>query len=319
MPSPAIDAVIPAYNAARYIGRALASVRAQTLPARRIVVVDDGSSDETASIVTRCGADIVLLEQTNRGPAAARNRGVSACGAELVAFLDADDEWLPETLEKLAAVFQRHPDATLVTGDMAAVDDASHVTLRSWFARQGIAREVAGWCGEPVPNAVAALLRKNFVSTSVVLVQRELLSSLGGFREDLRYGEDLELWARIAARHPIVCLPDVLGLRRQHPRNTTKSMEPMLKDLARMSEIVRGWGGELLREQGLDPDELVARARADLGYWYFTAGRPREARRALAASLRERRSSRALRYYLLSCLPTGAVEGLRRMKATLGA
>jgi glycosyltransferase involved in cell wall biosynthesis len=317
MPAPIIDVVIPTYNAARYIGRAIASVRAQTLPVAGIVVVDDGSADDTGSIVKRSGSDIVLIEQANRGPAAARNTGIGASRGDYVAFLDADDEWFPITLERLSAAVQRYPEAALVTGDMAAADARGRVTAESWFERRGLAAVVAGWRGAPVPNAVAALLRKNFVSTSVALARREVLVSLAGFRADLRYGEDLELWARIAARHPIVCLPEVLGLRREHPDNTTKSVEPMLRDLVKMSEIIRAWGADLLREQGVDPDEMVACARTDLGYWYFSAGRLRDARRTLAAALRDHRSARALRYLLLSCLPAGAVNGLRRVKAAI--
>jgi hypothetical protein len=91
----------------------------------------------------------------------------------------------------------------------------------------------------------------------------------------------------------------------------------MLADLVRMSEIVRGWGREILRNQGVDADTLVARARTDLGYWYFSAGRRAEARAALVAATREHATPRALRYLALSCLPSRAIAGLRRLKAEL--
>jgi hypothetical protein len=160
-------------------------------------------------------------------------------------------------------------------------------------------------------------MRTNFVSTSVVLVRTAVFRALGGFRADLRYGEDLELWARIAARYPVLCLPQVLGLRRSHPGNTTKATEALLRDLVRMREIVRGWGGDALRAQGVDGDAMVASAHTDLGYWYFNAGRRAEARAALIAAARESASARALRYLALSCLPGAAVDGLRRLKAGL--
>ncbi len=314
-----LDVVIPAYNCAQYLPRAVASVRAQSHPVREIVVVDDGSTDGTAAVAAGLGADVRVVAQANAGPSAARNRGVELCSGDLVAFLDADDEWLPGAIERQVEVFRRFPEVALTTADMAAIDEDGRVTHPSWFERHGLAAQVRAWAGQPVPDAVAALMRTNFVSTSVLVVRRDVFLALGGFRPDLRYGEDLELWARIAARHPIVCLPEVLGRRRSHPHNTTKSMEPMLKDLVRMTGIVRDWGRDILRAQGADADALVARARTDLGYWYFTTGRFGEARRALGTALREHFSPRALRYFLLSCLPPGAVKGLRRLKATFDA
>jgi glycosyltransferase involved in cell wall biosynthesis len=314
---PSVAAIIPAFNAAAYIGRAAKSVCAQTWPVDALVIVDDGSTDDTCAVVGALGPGIGLIRQTNAGPSAARNRGAREVSAAYLAFLDADDEWLPGTLAKLMRVFAEHPEVALVTADMAAIDDAGRIHEGSWFASHGMSSAVAAWAGRPVPNAVAALLRKNFVSTSVVVVRADVYRELGGFREDLRFGEDLELWARIAARHPVVCLGDVLGLRRSHPGNTTKCTEAMLADLVRMSEIVRGWGREILRNQGVDADTLVARARTDLGYWYFSAGRRAEARAALVAATREHATPRALRYLALSCLPSRAIAGLRRLKAEL--
>jgi hypothetical protein len=242
---------------------------------------------------------------------------VQEVSADAVAFLDADDEWVPDTVARLADVFAKHPDVALVTADMSAVDEAGRVVDPSWFSRHGLARTVQAWGAKPVPRALAALMRTNFVSTSVVLVRTAVLRAFGGFRTDLRYGEDLELWARIVAEHPVVCLPAVLGLRRSHPGNTTKATEALLRDLVRTREIVRAWGSDALRAQGVDADEMVASARTDLGYWYFSAGRRAEARAALLAAARERSSARALRYLALSCLPGAAIDGLRRLKAGL--
>jgi hypothetical protein len=151
------------------------------------------------------------------------------------------------------------------------------------------------------------------------MVRRAVFQSLQGFRTDLRYGEDLELWARIASRHGVVCLPDALGKRRSHDTNTTKSLDPMLRDLVRMSEIIRAWGSMTLRAQGLDPDRLVADAKTDLGYWLFTQDRLDEARTVLWASVRERVSWRALRLLGLSCLPVAVARGLRCIRRRVGA
>ena len=314
---PTVAAVIPAYNAGDHIGRALASVRLQSAPVAEVIVVDDGSSDDTAARAAAAAPGAKVLRQPNAGPSAARNRGVGEARSDLIAFLDADDEWLPDAVASLAKVLEELPQAALVTADMAAVDEHGLVHDRSWFARHGCAEEIARWQDQPVRNAVAALVRRNFVATSVVMVRASVFRDLGGFREDLRYGEDLELWARIAARHPIVCLSQVLGLRRSHAANTTKATEPLLLGLVRTSEVLRDWAGTILREQGVDPDEMVANARTDLGYFYFASGRTAEARAALRAAVRDALTPRALRYLGLACLPSAAITNMRRIKQAL--
>jgi len=104
-----ISVVIPAYNAAGTIGRALDSVIAQTHPAREILVVDDGSTDRTAQVVSEYGGRVEYLYQDNAGPGAARNAGIRAAHGEWIAFLDADDEWLPHRLALQAELLQRDP------------------------------------------------------------------------------------------------------------------------------------------------------------------------------------------------------------------
>lgn len=314
-----VSAVIPAYNCARFLPLAVESIRRQTMPVREILVVDDGSTDETADVVRRLGADIRYCRQENAGPSAARNLGVANANGDVIAFLDADDEWLPNAVEKQTGVLKRYPDVALVTGDMTAVDETGASIAESWFARHGISSEVRTWRGEPVPNAVAEIVRCNFVGTSVAMVRRSVFQSLGGFRTDLRYGEDLELWARIAVKHGVVCLPDVLGLRRSHPHNTTKSLEPMLRDLVRMSEIVDAWGSDILRRQGLNPDDMVAAAMTSLGYWLFTNERHAEAREVLWNAARRRISSRIVRLLAASYLPRGVTRKLRRLGARTSA
>jgi glycosyltransferase involved in cell wall biosynthesis len=306
--------VIPAYNCAAYIGAALASVRAQTAPPDEIVVIDDGSTDGTAAAVGASGADVRYVHQSNAGPSAARNRGTELASGDLVAFLDADDEWHPRALERFREVVEAVPDLGLVSADMAAIDGAGRITAESWLARNGLQAFFARLDCRPVPAAVARLAHTNFVSTSLVLAPRRVLLEAGGFPADIRYGEDLDLWLRIAARHPVVCLPEVLGRRRVHGGNATRSIEPMLRDLVRVTERLREWGREVLAAQGESADRLVADAWARLGYWYFSQGRTSEARAAFRRSLREKATWRAMRYSVLSTLPTRAVDALRSLR-----
>ena len=108
---PTVSCVIPAYNAERHIERALESVFAQTLPADEVIVIDDGSDDRTEDVLARFGDRIRTVRQQNRGPAAARNRGIDLATGDLIAFQDADDEWHSEKLAKQVAVLAARPEA----------------------------------------------------------------------------------------------------------------------------------------------------------------------------------------------------------------
>lgn len=112
---PCISVIIPAFNAARYLDEAIASVRFQDYPSLEILVVDDGSTDDTALVAAR-HADVALVRQPNRGPAAARNRGLQAASGMYIAFLDADDLWAPAMLPRLLAQFQAQPETEIVQG-----------------------------------------------------------------------------------------------------------------------------------------------------------------------------------------------------------
>ena len=170
--------VIPAYRAAGTLANALDSVLAQTLPPRQVVVVDDGSpdGDDLARIVAGYGGAVVLLRQPNGGPASARNAGVRATSAAWVAFLDADDSWLPHKMK----------------AQMALATDP----------RAGLLHGAARADRPPLPADMDfdMLWRRNRICTSMTVVRREAFDALGGFLEapDLIGAEDYSLWLRIA-------------------------------------------------------------------------------------------------------------------------
>ncbi len=112
-----VSVVIPAYNAAKYIGRAIDSVLAQTRPADEIIVVDDGSTDNTADVAHGYGDKIRFIRQENAGASVARNTGIEAATSEWIAFLDADDEWLPQKLQLQTEHLRRNPNLVWTTGN----------------------------------------------------------------------------------------------------------------------------------------------------------------------------------------------------------
>ncbi len=318
MCAPSVSVVIPTYNRAAFLGAAVASIRAQTCPCKEIVIVDDGSTDETAQAVAALGNGIRYVKQANAGPAAARNRGIREASGDLVAFLDTDDRWLPNKLALQTAMLQREPSVALVCADMAIEDDAGARSVDSNFTRRGLQAFFAGLDGRPVPDAPRLLLKVNFINTSTVLARRDVLLEMNGFDTRLRYGEDLELWLRIAARNEVACVPSVQEIRVEHAGNVTKSIEPMLLGYVRMAEVIREWARELMPKWGMSADRYVANCLADLGYWYFSQDQLREARRSFARSLREAPTVHALLYGVASAMPASLVDLARRAKSIPG-
>ncbi len=309
-----VSVVIPAYNAARFLPEAIESVRRQTRPVHQIIVVDDGSTDDTKQVVAGLGQDVTYVHQANAGVSSARNRGIQEATGDIVAFLDADDRWLPEKSEKQLAVFERNPQVGLVGTDRCDVDTKDQVILDSLFRKQGLHDEFVELAGSPLMDAFGRLILINFLPTSSVMVSKRALDNVGGFASDIRYGEDLELWARIAARYPLVCLPDVLVLYRLHDSNAIHHTERLLADMARVMQRIRSWGGKQMRDQGLDADRIVAQAQWELGYWYLNSDQPARARNPFWASFRETPSLSTLAFALLSYFPPGVIRALRNTK-----
>lgn len=314
---PSISVVIPAYNSARFLPEAVASVLAQNQPVHEIVIVDDGSTDDTPRIAPLLAPNIVYIRQPNAGPSAARNRGIGEARGEYIAFLDADDQWVPDKNAKQLAIITRHPQIALVAGDMTEIDTKGNIVTASALDAHGLKTRFQQLGGAPVPNALHSLLEKNFIPTGTVLAKRDVLLAVGGFAEDIRYGEDLELWARIAAQHPIVMLPDVLMLRRRHGTNATANTEALLTDLVKVAERIRDWENQILTHQDLDTSRIVANAWADLGYHHFDTGRFQAARTAFARSLHARTTIRAALYWIATMIPAAWIPTLRRLKEEL--
>ncbi|PWB59960.1 MAG: hypothetical protein C3F18_00305 [Nitrosomonadales bacterium] len=312
-----LSVVIPAFNAARFIADAVKSVRLQAAHVQEIIIVDDGSTDDTGQVIAGLGEDIKYVRQQNAGPSAARNRGVAMASAPWIAFLDADDVWTANKISEQLAVLQANPGLGLVASDMAEIDITGELIRPSVLAAHGLLPFFQALNCAPIPHALRRLAEKNFIPTGTVIARKDLLVELGGFRPDIRYGEDLELWARIAARAPVVCLPRVHLLRRQHSSNATRATVPMLRDLVKVMQNLRAACGPELRAQGADPDALVAGALFDLGFWFFTAGELGMARSAFDQSLSAKPSLKTALYATASRLPAALLREARKARRFL--
>jgi len=206
---PTTAVVVPAFNAGRFIGRALASVAAQTSLPERVVVVDDGSNDDTRASAARAfeafppGVRTEIVRQDNRGVAAARNRGIRTAREDLVAFLDADDEWLEDHLASLFGVLERFGDVIVAFGDQTVHLERTHRTIPSFV---GITRlsDVRGEQHDDVvvlgEDVYRTLVFGNFVPTSAMVVRRRALEAVDAFDERFRTSEDRDLLLRLC-RH----------------------------------------------------------------------------------------------------------------------
>lgn len=211
--APELSVVIPARDAAPFIGEALASVAVQEDgPTFEILVVDDASEDGTAEAAGRAApeARVLRLERAS-GSAAARNSGVRESRAPLVAFLDADDLWVPEKtrlqLERLAA----EPELGFVFSDMIDFDEEGEAA-ESYFER----KEYRG------PADLTSIFLHDMVSTPTVVVRREVLERAGPFDESLPIGQDTDLWFRLARLAPFASVEGRLVRRRRHGGNVTR-------------------------------------------------------------------------------------------------
>ncbi len=196
---PAVSIVMPLYNKEREVGRAVRSVLDQTFADYELVVVDDGSTDNGPQVVAGCDDPRVrMIRQENAGVSAARNRGIDLARADLVAFLDADDEWLPEFLETIARL-----RAKFLT---------CRVFATSYFMRENNSRPLPAmvkgltavpWEGVLEDYFTLASHSDPPLCSSAVAVDKSALSAIGGFPAGIRSGEDLLTWARLAVKFPI--------------------------------------------------------------------------------------------------------------------
>lgn len=304
-----MSVVIAAYDAIATIGHALESVSAQSRRPRETLVVDDGSTDGTATLVAERFPDVRLLRQANAGPSLARNRGIAEAAGHWIAFLDADDVWHPDKLAVQLDAAERHPDAVLVACDW--VSSASDlVTVQS------IAHETV--------LSSRDLLVLNRFQTSTVLLRGDVARSTGGFDPSVDGTEDWDLWLRSSAYgavvkvdRPLVRYEDLPGSYSKDGRRVYTSMLLLLdRHLASMGlksrevEQLRAWHHLRFAVSFLldDRPDLSRRVWANLRSEHLLSSVPAATVRYLLPFLARRRLRRLRRF-----------RQLRRVRRVTGA
>ncbi|MGE5472597.1 MAG: glycosyltransferase family 2 protein [Ignavibacteriales bacterium] len=196
---PLFSVVIPLYNKEPHIQRTINSVLAQKIQDFEIIVVDDGSTDNSVEVIKRFKEQrIRLIKQKNAGVSAARNRGIKETKADLIAFLDADDEWTPSFLETVLRLREKYPEAgAYVTAYEKC--DVKGKRLRPSYKKI----PPAPWEGLLSNYFLIASLQEMPISTSAICIPKSVLTEFGGFQEGLLVWEDSELWGKIALKYKI--------------------------------------------------------------------------------------------------------------------
>ncbi len=263
---PEVSVIIPTYNAAAYLPDALQSALAQTVLDLEVLVVDDGSTDETATLMRTYGPPVRYLPQPNGGVAAARNRGIAESRGRYVAFLDADDVWLPHKLERqLAALAGRQGFRACCTAYRVVAADLAPLRMQHSLRSN--------------PTLEHLLTIGNVIGTpSTVLAERALFLEQGGFDPALSQCADWEMWLRLAAVTSFLYLDEPLIQYRQHGANMSRQVPLLEKDSLRVLE--KGFAMPAL------PDSLQSRRRSAFAHTYMVLAGSYYHAGAYASSLR---------------------------------
>lgn len=253
-----VSIVIPTYNGLKFLPQTIASVMAQTFQNFELLLIDDGSSDGTAEWVAqfnqaqsinKTGHQIRFFQQQRSGVSAARNLGIQSAVGEFVAFLDADDLWVPTKLAHQVDYLTQHPQVGLVHGWIALMNEAGILTGRVLSSR-------------PEDSSLARLLTKNSVACQTVMVRRSCFEQAGIFDPKADTVEDWDVWMRVAKFYPIAVLPEVLAHYRQVETSLSRSHERMEPIYGYVIEKNYAFCRDELTRLGLDDRTLKAKSYA---------------------------------------------------------
>ena len=256
MKAPRLSVVIPVHDRIELLRETLASLRSQTRAPDEVIVVDDGSEEGSLAIIEEDprNAAFTFLHQKKRGVASARNLGVAAARGEWIAFLDSDDLWAKEKIACQLEAIAARPGIAMHYCDHGAI-------TRDGVPCRGHEKRRRGGM------ILGPLFESIFVHTSGVVIRRDLLGELGGFREELRNCEDYDLWLRVSAHHEIAYLDRTLYSRRVHEGSLSKSPDPLGHSLK--CQVLEEIAQSVLDAKALSPRRIARR----LARCHFVAAR----------------------------------------------
>ena len=204
---PRVSVIIPTYNFGEFLGECILSVLSQTYPVAEIIVVDDGSTDNTESVASAFLSRIIYIKKPNGGPASARNAGLNRATGEYITFLDADDQWTPEKIADQVEFFENNKMLGFIYSKICHYDNISGAILSTQPPIM-----YSGWIFDKI-------LCDNFIALPTIMVRGSVLNKVGYFNEQLITAEDYNLYLRIAKSFQVGALDKIHVMRRIHSRN----------------------------------------------------------------------------------------------------
>lgn len=238
-----VSIVIPAFNRAAMLRQAIASVISEDYPEKEIIVVDDGSTDETSQVVREFGSDVKYHYIENGGVSKARNVGISMSSGEWIAFLDSDDLWLPGKLSCQMRYLAANPHIHICQTEEEWQRNGVKVNPKN------IHKKYSGWIFEEcIPLCI--------VSPSAVIIKRTVFDDVGFFDEKMPACEDYDLWLRIAQKYQIITLPEKLIIKRGGHEGQLSNQRGL--------DIWRIYSLEKILAEGIDSAEFASKIRKDI-------------------------------------------------------
>lgn len=312
---PAVSVVIPAHNAAPWLGDTIRSVLAQTYRDFELIVVNDGSTDRTGAVISGFGDKIRCVDQLNQGLPAARNAGIRNALGEWIALLDADDLWLADKLERQISLLGEAERLAWVYCNAYVFDDTTGTTTSMLNAGRRLAEG----------DILRQLFLSNFIGTPTPVIRRDVFEDVGMFDETIvPLGEDWDMWLRIAARHPIGLVRRPLARYRVRRASLSRSLDYRVGFQSLMKVIERAAAREPERLGPLR-EHSVARLCIGTGRSLSRDGNLAEARKMFARAIQLRPGAAQAYVYWLGCLAGRRalnvlirLRHLLRRKRTLG-
>ncbi len=294
---PLVSVIIPAYNSATFITRAIRSALDQDYPEKEIIVVNDGSTDHTQQVLESFGPSIRVINQTNAGAAVARNTGIEQSRGEFIAFLDSDDEWLPGRLQKCLQPMLDHSDIGL--------------TFCRTIRRFPDGREdIRGQAFDRIRIYPRLIWPSYYQGTSATTVRRSVLKKTGGFNPTYPSREDQDLWIRVEEQSQVAEITETLVIANVRATSLSKTLGTDAVETAYFSILEQAFARNPNR---YEPHRATIYADA---WWHWglialLRQNPSRARQCFGRSLRHRFSLRILSLLTGTLLPTKIVQSLR--------